>query len=221
MVNDKWTKPANRVIGHVIWAPPISSATAPHFYSLDVCVVKLDKKKFIQNFRGNVLDLGPEIDAAKFIDLMDPLVDEASDFEYPYDRLLNLRAILSKEDIRTPTNRDREGNRTRYVIKRGLTTLTTVGRINGFESHRRTYLGNTTLDSVEAAIFPYDNDSGSFSRGGDSGSLIVDAPGRFVALLTGGTGPTDSPDITFGTPIHWLWEVIKARFEGANFYFDD
>ncbi|KAH9956851.1 hypothetical protein BC827DRAFT_1228401 [Russula dissimulans] len=220
-VNDEWTKPANRVIGHVIWAPPISIATAPHLYSQDVCVVKLNKKKFIQNFKGNVLDLGPEIDAAKFIDLMYPRVDMASDFKYPDDRLLKLRAILSKEEIRTTTNTDHEGNRTRYVIKRGLTTLTTIGRLNGFESHRRTYLGNTTLDSVEAAIFPYDNDSGPFSRGGDSGSLIVDAFGRFVALLTGGTGPTDSSDITYGTPIHWLWEVIKARFEGANLYFDD
>ena len=52
----QWTKPNDRVIGHVVWAPPIS--VSPHSYTVDVCVIKLDKKKFLPNFRGNVLDLG-------------------------------------------------------------------------------------------------------------------------------------------------------------------
>jgi hypothetical protein len=54
----QWTKPKDRVIGHVVWAPPVSVSTAPHSYTKDVCVVKLDEKKFSQNFRRNVLDLG-------------------------------------------------------------------------------------------------------------------------------------------------------------------
>ena len=54
----QWTKPKDRVIGHVVWAPPVSVSTAPHNYTKDVCVVKLDEKKFLQNFRRNVLDLG-------------------------------------------------------------------------------------------------------------------------------------------------------------------
>ena len=54
----QWTKPKDRVIGHVVWAPPISVSAAPHSYTKDVCVIKLDQKKFSQNFRGNVLDLG-------------------------------------------------------------------------------------------------------------------------------------------------------------------
>lgn len=54
----QWTKPKDRVIGHVVWAPPFSVSTAPHNYTKDVCVIKLDEKKFLQNFRGNVLDFG-------------------------------------------------------------------------------------------------------------------------------------------------------------------
>jgi hypothetical protein len=54
----QWTKPKDRVIGHVIWAPSVSVSTAPYSYTKDVCVVRLDEKKFSQNFRGNVLDLG-------------------------------------------------------------------------------------------------------------------------------------------------------------------
>ena len=53
-----WTKPKDRVIGHVVWAPPISFSTAPYGRTRDVCVIKLDENKLRQNFRGNVLDLG-------------------------------------------------------------------------------------------------------------------------------------------------------------------
>jgi hypothetical protein len=57
-ITKQWTKPKDRVIGHVVWAPPISVSTAPTGYTQDVCVVKLDEKKFSRNFRRNVLDLG-------------------------------------------------------------------------------------------------------------------------------------------------------------------
>ncbi|KAI1791811.1 hypothetical protein LXA43DRAFT_1136373, partial [Ganoderma leucocontextum] len=220
-VKKQWTKPKDRVIGHVVWAPPISVSAAPHSYTKDVCVIKLDKKKFRKNFRRNVLDLGPEIDAGKFIGLMYPRIDAPSDFDYPADRLLELRGILSAKEIRIPNNKDHKGDPMRYVIKRSLTSLTTIGCLTGFESHVRRYFVLGSRDSVEAAVYPYGNDSGPFSRGGDSGSIIVDALGKFVALLTGATGPTDSPDITFGSPMYWLWEVIKAEFPGANLYFED
>jgi hypothetical protein len=54
----QWAKAKDRVIGHVVWAPPLSFSTTPHGYTKDVCVVKLDKTKFSRNFRRNVLDLG-------------------------------------------------------------------------------------------------------------------------------------------------------------------
>lgn len=165
--------------------------------------------------------LGPEIDGTKFIALMYPRIDAPSDFNYPDERLLQLQGILSAKEIHTPNNRNHKNEPMRYVIKRGLTTHTTIGCLTGFESHVCYHFTLGSRDSVEAAIYPYDNDSGPFSRGGDSGSIIVDALGRFVALLTSGTGPTDSSDITFGSPMYWLWEIIKAKFPGANLYFED
>jgi hypothetical protein len=150
---------------------------------------------------------------------MYPRVDAPSDFKYLEERQLKLRGIVSEGDICHPVTKDNNGDLCRYVIKRGLTTLTTIGRATGFESFVRRYFANESKrDSVEAVVLPYDNDLGPFSRGGDSGSIIVDALGQFFALLTGGTGKTDSSDITFGTPMHWLWPVIKAKFEGANLY---
>jgi len=217
----EWSKLNDRVIGHVVWAPPIGFSTPPHGYTTDVCVIRLDEKKFLPNFKGNVIALGPEIEPGKFMSQMNPRNNAQSEFDYPEDHLFRLGAILSTTKICEPNNQDHNGDPVRYVIKRGLTTHTTIGRLAGFESHVRRYsvLGN--LDSVEVAIYPYNNDSGPFSRGGDSGALIASSLAEFVALLTGGTGPTDSSDITYGTPMYWLWnDVVKPQFPGANLDFD-
>ena len=56
-VRKRWSKLQDRVIGYVVWAPPIGVAVPPHSYTRDLCVIRLDKKKF-QKFRGNVLSLG-------------------------------------------------------------------------------------------------------------------------------------------------------------------
>lgn len=160
---------------------------------------------------------GPEIDFVKFSMLIVPRnYTQSLDFEYPYDRLLKLQGIPSAEEMHMTTNKDHDGRPVRYVIKRGLTTLTTIGCLTGFESHVRRYSVLGSHDSVEAAVYPYDKDSGPFSKGGDSGSIIVDTMGNFVALLTGGTS-----DITYGSPMYWLWEIIEAQFPGANLKFKD
>ena len=144
-----------------------------------------------------------------------------SDFRFPFDSLLELRGILSAKEIQTPNDRDRKGDPIRHVAKCGLASATTIGCLTGFESHVRRYFALGSRDSVEAAVYPHNNDSGPFSKAGDSGSIIVDARGKFVALLTSGTGPTDTSDITYGSPIHWLWDIIKAEFPGADLDFED
>lgn len=58
LMKKDWSNVDNRVIGHVVWAPPISGLVDPHGYTLDVCVIKLDRSKFDPNFKGNVVDLG-------------------------------------------------------------------------------------------------------------------------------------------------------------------
>ena len=151
---------------------------------------------------------------------MYPSTGAPSDFDYPVDRLLELRGILCAEEIRTPDNKDCNGDPMRYVIKHGLTTLTTTGCLNGFESHVRRYFALGSRDSVEVAVYRYDN-SDPFCKGGDSGSIIVDPLDKLVALLTSGTGLPGSTDVAYGSPMHWLWEVIRAQFPGAKLYDDD
>ena len=56
-VQKTWSQANDRVIGHVVWSPPLTGSMPPHSYTQDVCVIKLDKKKF-RHFGGNVLSLG-------------------------------------------------------------------------------------------------------------------------------------------------------------------
>ena len=170
---------------------------------------------------SNVHIPGSEIEPGEFVGLINPRTNARSIFVYPLDRSLQLRGILSAEEIRTPNQKTCNGEPVRYVAKRGHATLTTIGRLTGFDSHVRRYFTIGSRDSVEAAVLPHDKYSGPFSKGGDSGSIIVDASGKFVALLTAGTGPNDSSDITFGTPMHWIWKIIEAKFPGASLYFED
>ena len=118
-----------------------------------------------------------------------------------------------------PDTKDHDGENCLYVIKRGLTTLTTIGRAIGYVSCACEYFANQThRDSIAWAIVPYDNDSGAFSKGGDSGSIIASGTGEFGGLITGGSGRTESSDTTYATPMFWLWPIIKPKFPNPNLY---
>jgi hypothetical protein len=56
-IKKRWSKPKDRVIGFVRWAPPIGVGVSPHRYTRDLCVIELYKEKF-KNMIGNVLSLG-------------------------------------------------------------------------------------------------------------------------------------------------------------------
>ena len=53
----KWSKLSDRIIGHIVWAPPIAAGVGPNRFTQDLCVVQLYKPKFLA-FNGNLLSLG-------------------------------------------------------------------------------------------------------------------------------------------------------------------
>ena len=159
------------------------------------------------------------MEAAKFVNKIYPPTGAQSGFKYPVERLLELRGILAEDRMRHPDTKDHEGENCLHVIKHGLTTLTTIGRATGSFSYAREYFANQThRDSIQWAILPYDNDSCTFSKCGDSGSMIASGTGEFGGLITGGSGKTEPSDTTYATPMFWLWLVIKAKFPNANLY---
>jgi len=132
--------------------------------------------------------------------------------------------MLTAEQVNNPNRTDVEDGFIPSIIKRGMSTKTTVGTMTKFRSHIRRYvpLGGHR-DSVEVTILPHPELPGPFSQGGDSGALIIDASFRFVALLTGGSGlaNNDLSDMTYGTLFEWIWGLVQTKFPGADLYFED
>jgi hypothetical protein len=56
-IKQKRSKRKHRIIGFVVWVPPLGVGVAPHRYTRDFCVIELYKEKFV-NMMGNVLSLG-------------------------------------------------------------------------------------------------------------------------------------------------------------------
>jgi len=221
IIEGRWAKRKDRVIGHVVWAPPVVTGQPPHNYTCNLCVVELDKVKF-RNLMGNVLCLGTKYTESKLKSLIYGRGDVPSEFKFPSHGLLHLRRILTADEVKFPNSKDTQGDPIRRVLKDGYMTGLTVGGLGRFMSFVRKYFTTGRHESIELPIFNHEDEPGTFSKGGDSGSLIVDVRGRFVALLTGGTNKgTDGSDITYSTPFEWVWELVCKEFPGANLYFED
>ncbi|PPR01519.1 hypothetical protein CVT24_001889 [Panaeolus cyanescens] len=218
----KWSKLSDRVIGHIVWAPPIAAGVGPNRVTQDLCVVRLYKPKFLA-FMGNVLSLGPEISPQDFKRLMCEHINAPSEFEYPPHGLLHMTGTLTANDISSLDSRSQgDPSCIHRVIKRGFTTNTTVGTLSRFTSFVRKYTITGTLDSLELAILPHENATGAFSKGGDSGAMCVSATGAYVGKVSGGTSKgMDGSDITYATLFEYDWQRVLEEFPGASLYWDN
>lgn len=141
---------------------------------------------------------------------MYPHPEGRSSFKYPTGGLLQVKGIVKEDEMRKPTSLDANGENCLIVIKNGMSTGVTIGRQSSIESFVRVYDDygiNST--SMEIAIYSYSHKDGPFSKPGDSGSIVVDEPGRIVGLLTSGSGSTDATDVTYLTPYFWIEEQIS------------
>jgi hypothetical protein len=214
-----WSTSENRVLGHVVFSPPISFGLGIGRYTEDFSIIEMDTSKFdANNFQGNAIDLGTLIGPGAFTRMMDPHPTNDNSFTYPHDRLLRLKGVVSIQEMRHPTTLDENGDPCMMVLKRGITTGLTTGRANNIASFVRYYSdGKEPETSVEWPIFSRNSHSGRFSSEGDSGALIVNGLGQMFALLTGGAGVRADSDITYGTPIEFLQQRIIQQFPQAHF----
>ena len=213
-VVSKWANPAERILGHVVLAPPLEFGVGSLGFTQDIAVVEIDPSKIdASNFHGNVIDLGTEISMGDFMTRMG-----FSHFKYPGDRLLKLCDPISVDEMRRPQTAYQDGERYIMVLKNGGKTGQTIGRANNVFSYTRYYFENS-LDAIskEWAILPADSRPGTFSALGDSGSVIVDGRGRIGGLLTGGSGTTETYDITYATPVSFVLERLEAFGFKADF----
>jgi hypothetical protein len=150
---------------------------------------------------------------------MFPRDEDRTNYVYPKDGLLQARGILQLDDIRDPKHLDANREQCLLVVKNGLATGTTIGRVSGMESFTRVYKENKIdKTSVEIGVLPYGNTKGPFSAPGDSGSIVLDRSGRILGMITGGAGTTDRTDVTYVTPYSFLDKAIKKYFPDSFLY---
>lgn len=143
-------------------------------------------------------------------------IDVPSEFRYPENGLIHLQRMLTAEQVNNPSRPNLQGERIRRVLKRGFTTQITIGTLKRFGSFVRKYSTAGNMESLKLPILSHENETGTFSKGGDPRSLIVSALGKFVGLLTGGSNSgTDGFDITFATLFEWVWELVCVVFPGG------
>lgn len=150
---------------------------------------------------------------------MFPRPEDQADYKYPRDGLLQAYGIVKDKEIRSPQQLDANGSQCLLVVKNGLATGTTVGRVNGLDSVIRIYPAyGIKQHSTEVAVAVLARDKKAFSAGGDSGAIVLERGGAIVGMLTGGGGATERTDVSYLTPYWWLDEQIKKVFPGCYLY---
>ncbi|KAL5514043.1 hypothetical protein ACEPAG_2804 [Sanghuangporus baumii] len=212
-VNQDWSQPNNRVLGHVLHSPAIALGVGPRRFTEDYGIFEVNRDKLGEDFQGNKIDLGTKLDADEFTLKCFPRGDAGWKFRFPDDRLLRLMGTISDDLMRHPDMWDSDGKLCLLVVKNGSATGTTIGRANSVFSIVRDYFNDVTVNqtSMEWGIINYDTKSEVFSKPGDSGSIIADIRGRVGGMLTGASGKTESFDMTYATPFWWLLERIRGN----------
>lgn len=164
---------------------------------------------------------GGNISSLDWGKIMFPDAESQANYEYPEDGLLQVYGVVQPEEIRNPGQHDANGEECLLVVKHGLATGTTIGRMTGMESFTRNFNEYGIREvSMEIAVLPYGNTNGPFSAPGDSGSIVLDRKGRIVGMLNGGAGTIDRTDVTYLTAYSYLDEEVKKYFPNS-FLYDD
>jgi hypothetical protein len=104
-----------------------------------------------------------------------------------------------------------------HVSKIGRTTGITKGRVSAFELDNLVVGFDIGFLKFDSQVEIEGIESDPFSQGGDSGSLIVDASRRAVALLFAGSdqGGSNGQGLTYANPIRAVLDSLKVDLHFA------
>jgi WD40 repeat protein len=202
IILNRFHKLKDRVIGHVVSSPP--RVLHSDGWLRDWALIELDVEKFGKDLTNAVYI--SEVSESIQSELMTyrPFLDIVSRIT----ETLELRGCIPEEDMKHPKMTDMNDEECLIVAKSGPITKLTWGRLNEVKSVRRT---DPQVISTECCVVGLARRS--FSKKGDSGSVVFDLNGRIAGIMTGGTGITDSVDTTYVTPMEWLLSDIKEQLK--------
>jgi hypothetical protein len=104
-----------------------------------------------------------------------------------------------------------------HVSKIGRTTGASKGRVSAFEMDNVIVGYGIGFLRFDGQVEIEGADTGPFCQGGDSGSLIVDASRRAVALLFAGSdqGGSNGQGLTYAHPIRTVLDALKVDLHFA------
>ncbi|KAH9967644.1 hypothetical protein BGW80DRAFT_1462153 [Lactifluus volemus] len=217
-----WGAEEKRVFGELVWAPPIDFSTEPGEFTLDLAVIKIDTGKLDKNnYRGNTINIGNKPSPEEFMEKVYLHGTSPTSFKFPPDNLVKLQDTVPERDLTNPLMLDLNSDPCLVVFKNGAKSGTTIGKANTVSSYTRTYFSGQERgwQSREWPVIPTDNESGAFSKKGDSGSCVADAFSRIGGIVIGGASSgTESSDVTYVTPISFIMKVLRGtkRFKDAH-----
>ncbi|KAK7687834.1 hypothetical protein QCA50_009053 [Cerrena zonata] len=137
-ISKRWTNKDMRVLGHVIYSPPIEFDVGAEQCTQDFAIIEINPSKIDDtNFKGNVIDLGTTISPGVFTRMMYSSNPSAHSFSYPDDCLLKLDGTIPLYDMQHPPDLDQHGEPCLTVIMHGGATGLSVGRANWWREFRR------------------------------------------------------------------------------------
>ncbi|KZT38378.1 hypothetical protein SISSUDRAFT_1128831 [Sistotremastrum suecicum HHB10207 ss-3] len=214
LLTSTWSDAYQRIIGYVDWAPRIVSDLDNRRYTRDLGVIALDETKFKENYQGNAVYLAGKYTREDITSFFSPNVTSPSSFKYPDDHLFRLSGYVDATGLANPYLLDENGKAGFIVAKAGQSTDLTFGRVSEFEAYTCDKSGR---HSWEVAVFNFSKKHGDFSCKGDSGAAIFNAEGKLVAQLHSGMPRGISNHVTFGTPGHYVVNLIKEHYPHADF----
>ena len=87
-----WGSAEDRVLGHVLYAPPIGVGAGADQHTEDFAIIELYPFKIdAKNFKGNIIDFGTKLKYEDFYRKMKPDSDNPKTFMfmYPFNRLMH------------------------------------------------------------------------------------------------------------------------------------
>ncbi|EGX43200.1 hypothetical protein AOL_s00215g656 [Orbilia oligospora ATCC 24927] len=229
-IDTQWGTVESRVLGELVWAPPISFSIQPGCTTLDLAVIKigpgiLDEK----NFLGNVIHFGDRLTNAEIREMIkkDPTI--ATSFKIPEDRLVRLHGQTPKAEVATPSTKDSNGENCPIVFKHGPKSGVTFGKASCVSCYTRRIWEGVEILSRELGVIGIaakrrlrESPFGPlFSEAGDSGACVADAYGRISGIVIGGSGFREGVnDITYVTPIHLIMEALHSTKMFQNAHLD-
>ncbi|KAI0043598.1 hypothetical protein FA95DRAFT_1498344 [Auriscalpium vulgare] len=215
LLESTWSDAFDRIIAWLDWAPKIANNVNPRGYTRDIGVMTLEKDKFVKNFKGNFVYLAGKFTSDEIIACFYPNAANPPVFEYPKNHLFRLLGCVDAAGLSSPYFLDENKNPCFTVAKQGQTTDLTFGHQSELEAYTCRDLEG---ESWEVAVLNFGGRKhGNFSAKGDSGAAIFNAEGKLVALLHSGMAGGMSNHVTFGTPGHYVYEVITAQYPDADF----